>query len=210
MFVLVSFLTAGARAVARRTPPPPVHLETGDCQQPCWQGIQPGTSSRYEVERQTYNWFGDPAAFFNSPYNATVGGLGDYLELFALHTFGSGLTAGEVLRSFGSPEEVGCILDIPRGALPTSKGQSARAVNVYFAHRQVEVSLVLADTASRLTPDAQVYAVCYYARPLVTQTTPWRGFASLNIYPGCTDGNTACYLDLCGCSSRSYSLLPGK
>jgi hypothetical protein len=209
MFVLVTGLTAGAWAVARIAPPPSVHLDTGDCQPPCWQGIQPGSSSRYEVERQTYNWFDTRAAFFNSPYSATVSGLGDYLELFALHTFGSGLTAGEVLRSFGPPEEVGCILDIPPWAPASSNGQAAKAANLYFADRQVEVSLVLSDTASRLTPDTPVYGVCYYARPLVARTVPWRGFASLSVYPTCT-GDSATCPNLCGVPSRSYSLLPGK
>jgi hypothetical protein len=210
MSVLVSFLAAGARAVSRLTSTPSVLLEAGDCQQPCWQGVQPGASSRYTVERQTYKWFDNPAAFFSSPYMASVGGQGDYLEMFALHTFGSGLTAGEVLRVFGQPDEIGCIHNVPSGKLLGSMGQSAKGANLYFADRQVEVSVVLPDTGRRLTPDVQVYAVCYYARPLVARTVPWRGFASLSAYPRCNDDNSTGHLDLCGFPFRSYSLLPGK
>jgi hypothetical protein len=161
------------------------------------------------VERQTYKWFDNPAAFFSSPYSATVAGLGDYLELFTLHTFGSGLTAGEVVRAFGPPDEVSCVNDIAAGTLPGGKTQAAKGANLYFADRQVEVTLVLSDTAGRLTPDMQVYAVCYYARPLVAQTVPWRGFASLSAFPHCTADSAACP-DLCGAPSRSYSLLPAK
>jgi hypothetical protein len=209
-FVLVGFLTAGARAASHLTPAPSVHLETGDCQPPCWQGIQPGASSRYDVERQTYSWFDDRSAFFNSPYMVSVAGLGDYLEMLVVHTFGSGLTAGEVLRAFGAPDEVSCIQDIPPGVPPASKAQSVKGTNLYFADRQVEVSVLLSEAARRLTPDAQVYAVCYYARPLVAQTVPWRGFASLSVYPTCAGDSATCYSGLCGVPSRSYSLLPGK
>jgi hypothetical protein len=166
--VLFTGLAAGAQAVARLTPLTSVHLETGDCPSPCWQGIQRGSSERYEVEQQSHGWFDNLAAFFNSPYRVTASGLEDYLELFALHTLGSGRSAGEVLRVLSPPDAISCI----QALSSSSQGQSARAANLYFVGDQVEVSGLLPDTARRLTPDAQVFGVCYYARPIVAQTCP--------------------------------------
>jgi hypothetical protein len=91
------------------------------------------------VERQTYKWFDNPAAFFSSPYSATVAGLGDYLELFTLHTFGSGLSAGKVLRVPGPPDAISCIHGLPAA----NNRQTSRSVSPCFNDRQGEVSVIM-------------------------------------------------------------------
>ncbi len=187
--VAFSFLAAGARAYGRRVPPSPSHLESGDCgQPPCWEGIKPGVSSRWETERQTFRWMTDPSAFFNSPYMGSAIGTGDNLEQLVLHTWGSPLTLANILREFGAPESASCVCEIPGSKVPGWRESIALEVELYFYDGQMEVSVILPEGIARLTPTAPVYGVYYYAAdadrgPLAT--TPWRGLAMRGSYPTC-------------------------
>lgn len=195
LLVMFSILIAGARAFGRRVSLPPTHLESGDCAQPpCWQGIKPGVSDRWEVERLTYRWLTDHSAFFDSPYMGTVRGVDDYLEVFALFTWGSSLTLADILRDFGTPERISCVCEIPGSKVSGWRGAIALGVELYYFDGQVVVVAILPDGAVHLTPSAAISTVCYYAAnayrtPLATM--PWRGLAAVGRYPICHD--------LCAC-----------
>lgn len=178
LVALCAGLIAVARTAARLGPPPPTYLETGECDQPCWQGIQPGVNTREQFAQRART-----IGFYSG--RATDYGDG-IAAMFELSTWGA-LTLADVLRVFGPPDRVGCLgLDhttmYPGLSLVIS-------VQVYFADGLIVASAVRPDTWPTLSPDMQVRWIRYYApgEPVyeIGASTGWYGFASARRYRAC-------------------------
>jgi hypothetical protein len=169
---------AAARTAGRQTPPSPTFLDTGHCDLPCWQGLQPGLDSTNQFlfrVRQT------------GPYSGRTTDYGDGIAArFELLTFGA-ISLADVIREYGSPERVGC-LGTDHSALYPGR-TLVTSVEVYFAGGLVVVNAVRPDDAPRLTPDMDIRAIDYYGpgEPAyeVGATTDWHGFASTRRYQLC-------------------------
>ena len=175
VFALCAGLVAGIRAIGQAIPPTPTYLQTGPCEQPCWQGLRPGRDTvdhfLYQVKQST-------------PYNGRTTDYGDGVaQMFELSTFGA-ITLADVIREFGTPERVGCLGPDHSSLYPGQ--QIVMAVQLYYAKGLVVVDAVRPDVYPRLTPDMRVRAVVYYApgEPAypIGATTRWHGFASTRTY----------------------------
>ncbi|MBN1679797.1 MAG: hypothetical protein JW966_05865 [Anaerolineae bacterium] len=164
-------LVAGARAIGQTTTPPPTFLETGGCEQPCWQGIKPGKARREQFFYALDDY---------SPYGGHVSDQGDeIITMMELSIYGA-LTVADVMREFGPPERVGCI-GLDRTTLYPG-GDWVTSVQLYFAGGLIAVNALRPGDVLRLTPDMRVRSIRYYAPgdPAypIGQTTGWFGFAS--------------------------------
>jgi hypothetical protein len=178
LLAVCSGLVAAARAAGQMDPPAPTYLETGECDQPCWQGIQPGVSTREQFAQRarTVGLFSGRATDYGDGVAA----------MFELSTWGV-LTLADLLRAFGPPDRVSCLgLDhttmYPGLSLVIS-------VQVYFADGLIVANAVRPDTWPYLSPDMQVRWIRYYApgEPVyeIGDATPWYGFASVKRYRAC-------------------------
>lgn len=179
LFGLLTALTAGARALALRTATTPAYLTTGEtCAQPCWQGIQPGVSTRDAFMRrvQEINLFGGRSSDYGT----------EIISMFELSTYGV-ITLADVLLELGPPERVGC-LALDHSAM-TPGVRAVTAVSLYYAGGVVEVNAVRGDTKSILTPDMQIRTIRYFApgEPAyeIGMTTEWQGFTGTSHYRAC-------------------------
>ncbi|MBN1202163.1 MAG: hypothetical protein JXJ20_09935 [Anaerolineae bacterium] len=176
LFLACTGLVVGGRAIGRSISPSPALLEPGDCEQPCWQGIQPGVSTREEFAQQVREV---------DLYSGRATDYGDSIAvMFELSTRGW-LTLADVIREFGTPERVDCLA----WGHSTAAQSPATSVRLYFAGGLIEVSAMRADDALRLSPDMRVRSIRYYApgEPTypVGKTSKWRGFGSVRVYPAC-------------------------
>jgi hypothetical protein len=180
LFAACASLIGGARAVSRLAPPSAVYLDTGPCDQPCWQGIQPGVTTLAELNSPA-----TAAMIRRTPYRishaATYGG--DRVMSFELNTQGK-IALGDLMRVWGPPERVAYLgLDYSRMGTLNKPALSAR---LYFFEGLVVVQAFSLDTARRLSPDMGVYAITYYApgEPAfpIGKTTGWHGLASVSRY----------------------------
>jgi hypothetical protein len=175
LFVLAAGVVAGVRAVGQTAPLTPTYLQTGACEQPCWQGMRPGLDYIDHVMDQVGR---------GSPYSARTTDYGDGIaQSFELSTYGA-LTLADVIHEFGTPERVGCLGTDHSSLYPGQ--QWVMSAQLYFARGLVVVDVVRPDSYPRLTPDMRVRAVQYFAPgdPLypIGQTTGWHGFASTHVH----------------------------
>jgi len=171
LFMVVAGAVAGVRAVGQTAPLTPTYLQTGACEQPCWQGLRPGMDYIDHVMDQ---------ASRGSPYSARTTDYGDGIaQSFELSTYGV-LTLADVIHEFGPPERVSCLGTDHSSLFPGEPW--VMSAQLYFAGGLVVVDVVRPDTYTRLTPDMRVRAVQYFAPgdPVypIGQTTAWYGFAS--------------------------------
>lgn len=175
VFVLVAGLVAGVRAIGQAIPSTPTYLQTGPCDQPCWQGLRPGRDYvdhfLYQVKK-------------SSPYSGRTTDYGDGVaQMFELTTYGA-ITLADVIREFGTPERVGCLGPDHSSLYPGRR--MVMAVQLYYAKGLVVVDAVRPDDYARLSPDMRVRAVLYYAPGEPTYpigaSTVWHGFASTRTY----------------------------
>ena len=174
--VTISTVRGIVQAVVK---PTPTHLETGDCEQPCWKNLRPGiiNSTQFFFKARSY-----------SPYSGRVNDRGDdVVRMFEVYTYGA-VSLGDLVREFGAPERVSC-LDRTHTTLYSGQQQPALAANVYFAGGLVVANITRGDERTILTPDMSVRSVQYYAPGEPTypigETTPWYGFASERRYRAC-------------------------
>jgi hypothetical protein len=208
LLMMFSMLATGARAIGQQETPLSAHLDNGDCLPPCWHGIKPGESDRYEVDRLVNQWIYDRSVLPDNPYMGRTAGAGNDLELFALHTDGSGLQLDAVVRQFGFPEEIGCMCGCSlrnNCAHLSNSGSGLFVALLYFEQKQVEVEVVIPYETGRLAPDIGVYGVCYFSRPLATPTSAWQGLSRVSRYPICREG---CLRNRCTYVQRLYTLEP--
>jgi hypothetical protein len=180
LFAACAGLIGAARAVSRLSPPAPVYLDTGPCDQPCWQGVQPGVTTLAELNSPA-----TAAVIRRTPYlisrAATYGG--ETVLSFELNTRGT-LTLGDMIRVWGPPEQVAYLgLDYSRMGTLT---KPVLSVQLYFFGGLVVVQAFSRGEARRLSPDMRVYAITYYApgEPAfpIGKTTGWHGLASVSRY----------------------------
>jgi hypothetical protein len=179
LFGLWAGLIVWLRAIGQVLPPSPTYLESGFCDQPCWQGLRPGVDNinqfLFRVRETT-------------PYTGHTTDTGDGVaRMFQLSTFGA-LTLADVIHEFGLPERVGC-LGLDHTTLYPGQPLATSAY-LYFGHGFIEVNAVRGDRVLRLSPDMQVRWVRYYApgdEPVypIGETTGWHGFASAGHYLEC-------------------------
>jgi hypothetical protein len=173
-------LINGARAVGRVSPPPPLYLDTGPCDQPCWQGIQPGITTVAALE--------NPATtdiIRHTPYriNRAADYGGSRIMNFDLSTSGK-LTLGDVMRTWGPPERIGYLgLDYSRTG---NTNEPAVSAEFYYFDGLVVVQAFGSGAAPRLSPEMRIDTITYYAPgepayPL-GKTTTWHGLASVSRY----------------------------
>jgi hypothetical protein len=177
MFVL---LINGARAVRRMLPPAPLYLDTGPCNQPCWQGIQPGITTVAELENPATT-----AIVRRTPYriNRAADYGGPRIMNFDLSTSGR-LTLGDVMRAWGPPERIGYLgLDYSRTVTGNKPAVSAE---FYYFDGLVVVHAFGTGAEARLSPAMRVDTITYYApgEPVypLGKTTTWHGLASVSRY----------------------------
>ena len=173
-------LINGARAVRHMSPPPPLYLDTGPCDQPCWQGIQPGITTT-----AAFNSPATAAIIRRTPYriNRAADYGGSRIMNFELSTSGR-LTLGDVMREWGPPERIGYLgLDYSR--MGTAR-EPAISAQFYFFDGLVVVQAFGPGVAPRLSPAMRVYAITYFAPGEPTypigKTTTWHGLASISRY----------------------------
>ncbi len=172
LIALGTALIAVARGIGRMHDLPPTFLETGDCDQPCWQGFQPGAGLDEEalLQRST-----------ELPYS--VGRVseysGGYITMFEIYP-GGRITLADIVRAWGWPEQVGCL---QLGAGPRTLG------TLYFFDGLVAVLVVSSGESLRLSPDMNASTIQYYqpGDPVyaIGDTTTWHGFATVPVYPAC-------------------------
>jgi hypothetical protein len=180
LFAVCVILVNGARMISRLWPPPSVYLDAGSCEQPCWQGIQPGviTTAAFDSPATT-------AVVLQTPYriNRAASYGGDRIMNFELSTRGQ-ITLGEVIRVWGAPERIGYLgLDYSR--MGTSR-EPAVSAQFYFFDGLVVVQAFGSGERPRLSPDMAVYAITYYAPGEPTypigKTARWHSLASISRY----------------------------
>jgi hypothetical protein len=173
-------LINGARAVSRMSPPPPLYLDTGPCDQPCWRGIEPGITTTAALNSPATT-----AIVRQTPYriNRAADYGGTRIMNFELSTLGK-LTLGDVIRAWGPPERIGYLgLDYSRMG---TANEPVITAEFYYFDGLVVVQAYGSGTAPRLSPAMHVDIITYYAPgepayPL-GKTTTWHGLASVSRY----------------------------
>lgn len=169
-------LIAGVRLLAQSIPPPPAHIETGSCSQPCWLGFKPGNFTVDQLKS-----LGRDDGPYEISHVTTHGG--ETVMDFEVQTAGR-IALADVLREFGLPERVGCLeLDYPR--LPSGSAPVLTAQLFYF-DGLVAVYAIGDSGDLRLNPGMNVINITYYrpgepAYP-VGANTGWYGLASMHRY----------------------------
>ncbi|NDJ74841.1 MAG: hypothetical protein GYB65_01165 [Chloroflexi bacterium] len=177
VFGVVMALIAGARAWGRSETPPPLFLETGNCAQPCWQGLQPGVSTHVEFEQVSVQF---------DMFKVETHGRGDTVRAFDLNVMGD-IKLGDVLLAFGTPDHVGCLGWTHTTRYP-GKNLAVQA-HIYFADGLIRVEAIRVDEVMLLHPDMQVRQISYFA-PAEEPAYPigatvWQGVAPSEAYPTC-------------------------
>jgi hypothetical protein len=175
-----ALLINGARAVGQNLPSSPLYLDTGPCDQPCWQGIQPGITTTAALNSPATT-----AIVRQTPYriNRAADYGGTRIMNFELSTLGK-LTLGDVMRAWGPPERIGYLgLDYSR--MGTAK-EPVISAQFYFFDGLVVVQAFGSGAAPRLSPAMRVDSITYYAPgepayPL-GKTATWHGLASVSRY----------------------------
>jgi hypothetical protein len=165
-------LIVGARAVGRSRPTPDTYLDSGNCAQPCWQGIRPGEIAPLDLRARV----GKTGSY-------AVVELTDYGDRIA-RNFGlralTPITLGDVVRAFGVPDRVACLRPRPQSAIT--------GASIYFAEGLVVVEAANPASA-RLSPDMRVESIFYYSPGLpayrIGSTAAWGGFAGPPVYRVC-------------------------
>jgi hypothetical protein len=170
LLILLGGLVFGVRAIGQLSTPPTTHLDPGDCEQPCWQGIQPGVNTREQFANRTREI---GVSGFVTDYGDGIAAI------FEIRPDGT-LTLADVWREFGPPERVQYDPFTPRIPPP-----QPRQINLYYANGLIEVSTITYN-GLWLTPDMQVSAIRYFSPgdPAyeIGQTQVWHGFASFRWY----------------------------
>jgi hypothetical protein len=174
VFVTCAAFALIAHEIGQTVEVKPTYLDTGGCDQPCWQGLRPGISRIDEFLQRVDE---------RSPYSGRGTDMGGPLLIMELSTYGV-LTLADVVHEFGAPEQVSCLSWESIGAT-----QAGTVVKFYYAGGLVEVDAVRADTKGRVSPDMLVRSIRYAApgEPLyeIGTTSGWRGFAWFSPYPLC-------------------------
>jgi hypothetical protein len=169
-----SLSISGILLAARQGPPSPQQAALAEWEHACRWGLEP------DIDLQ-------PLAGDETPYRASVPGVGKYLADHELDTAGA-VTLADLMLAAGQPQ-AGCL---DYGLL---NREPVIWVRLGLAAGRVEADAALpSSSAKRLSPDAPVYVLyCYRsgANDTPVQNESWRGFASLAVYRDCPHSGTA-------------------
>lgn len=167
------FLQSGRAYLATNGPASPTLTElklTTHCQQPCWQGIQPGitiTEDKTQLPESTY---------FSVNYYTSESGLVRDISLYGLQS----IRLGDLLLIWGPPSHIVPYRTLlPHSNLDTAELYFGTGYEIYFHDSLVVVSTVAAK--GPITPDHRIQAIHYYqpseyGPPRRLNSPAWRGF----------------------------------
>ncbi|KAB2862204.1 MAG: hypothetical protein F9K46_07365 [Anaerolineae bacterium] len=173
VFILNGVVLAAVRAIAQNTQPlPETYLDPGECPQPCWQGIQPGTG----LER----YFFSVLERINLRYSGTTRSNGEVLTEFEL-TMRGDIVLADVFAAMGQPSHA--VLQYvagTTGANPTER-QLLVGGTLYFGNGLVQVDVVRENQDWIFSPDMVVRRIRYFAPNPEGSAVPigtprWHGF----------------------------------
>lgn len=174
LLILFSGLALGTRLIGQRSTLPPTHLDPGDCELPCWQGIQPGINTREQFAKRTreIGVFG-----FASDYGDGI------TASFEIRPDEGTLTLADVWHEFGPPERIGYVGQVQ---LSLSGPGTTVLAELYYFDGLIQVSAVDPQNRLRLSPDMLISAIRYFSPgdPVyeIGETRAWHGFAKLQLY----------------------------
>lgn len=200
MLPLIVFTVAVVSAVSigRALPAQSFQLESGDCEQPCWQGFVTGTTTAEDAlaelegakradpdtlvvsrsslirDRLTVEWMtrATPTYRVNMRFEADIL---QRIDLFPRDA----LPLGELFSLFGTPSHVVC-----------QEGVQFLTTQLYFLDGEITVWANLArhvrgQVEWQISPDMQVTRITYGGQPVALRDVPpvafpWRGFVRVN------------------------------
>jgi hypothetical protein len=186
---VITFLVSAAAIIMLRSivqesqPLRETYLYSGTCEQPCWQGIQPGT----RMERRLY----DLIEYLNYPYVASARTIEEddpttdgedprVLQQFELGMRGD-ILLYDVIIAMGQPSNANLGYVATTTPLDPNQRQSLVGGTLYFGNGLVQVDVVRADREWLFSPDMVVRRIRYFAPnpegPAMPIGTPrWHGF----------------------------------
>lgn len=175
VFIVSGAFLTGVRAIAQSSQPlPETYLDPGDCAQPCWQGIQPGTGLR--------DYFSTELGRINERYGGTprTDQSGEILTEFELIMRGD-IHLSDIFAAMGQPSNA--ILQYVAGTTSANPSQRELLVGgtLYFGNGLVQVSVVREDQEWLFSPEMVVRRIRYSSPspegPAMPIGTPkWHGF----------------------------------
>lgn len=193
--LVLSALILAALKIGEGLPRLPTYLEGEGCPQPCWQGLQPGITTREEamahmvasglVIPDSFERLTDGAITqlewetrYAPTYDVLARFRDDQLMRLTLSVEG-GLRLGDLFQVVGAPSHV---LLCQRTA-PGFNYQRAVSATLYFLDGAVEVWAYQPNSGRwRVTPDMLVYQITYRVRPndgeswVPLGVATWHGF----------------------------------
>ncbi len=173
VFVLSGVILVAGRAISQNTQSlPETYLDPGDCPQPCWQGIQPGTG----LER----YFFSVLERIHLRYSGTTRTNGERLTEFEL-TMRGDIQLADVFTAMGQPSHA--ILQYVAGTTTANPSERQLLVGgtLYFGNGLVQVDVVRDDDEWLFSPDMVVRRIRYFAPNPEGSAVPigtphWHGF----------------------------------
>lgn len=152
-------------------------LDPGDCPQPCWRGIQPGTNAT--------NTFLETARRSNRyrPY-IRYGADDVTINMMRLDPYGE-ILLGDVMLALGEPTHA----RLRYVAINSPQGRAFRVgASLYYGNGLVEVIVVRDDNVTVFSPHMQLRRIDYYAPneagSIIPLNTPhWAGFGTGYVEP---------------------------
>lgn len=173
VFILSGVVLTATRSIAQNTQSlPETYLDPGDCSQPCWQGIQPGTG----LER----YFFSVLERINLRYSGTTRSNGEILTEFEL-TMRGDIVLADVFAAMGQPSHATLqYVAGTTGANPTER-QLLVGGTLYFGNGLVQVDVVREDQEWLFSGDMVVRRIRYFAPNPEGSAVPigtphWHGF----------------------------------
>lgn len=182
MVITVSIIVLRS-TVQENQPLMETYLYPGICEQPCWQGIQPGTRMERKlydlIEELNYPYIGS-ARTIEQDDPTTPGEDARILQQFELGMRGD-ILLYDVLIAFGQPSNANLGYVATTTPLDPNQRQAVVGGTLYFGNGLVQVDVVRADMEWLFSPDMVVRRIRYFAPspegPAMPIGTPhWHGF----------------------------------
>ncbi len=170
LFGLSLIVTILVRQIGVNRPHIDLWLDPGDCTQPCWRGIRPGTQDSRAFLDETRH---------SNRYNPYIRyGADDVtISMMRLDPHGD-ILLGNIMLAMGTPTHV----RLRYVAVNSSQGRTFRVGASLYYGDLVEVMVVSDNMAPRLSPYMKLRRIEYHAPSTVggiipLGTSPWRGFS---------------------------------
>ncbi|NDJ84340.1 MAG: hypothetical protein GYB66_00500 [Chloroflexi bacterium] len=175
VFGLASLLVITSRAIGLQRAHVPTYLDPGDCPQPCWRGVRPGTQSEALFWRQiaTMTRY---SGILTTDDQQTI-------KTIRLEMRGD-ILLGDVILALGPPSHARLrhIAGLGYTRSPAQR-QLLVGASVYFGNGLVEAEVIREDDHWALSPDMIVRRIRYFAPHeegtiVPIGTLEWHGFGS--------------------------------